>query len=116
MLGVVGVDPDVVVVAVRALADVGERLAAVGRAERARVEQVHGVLVVRIRGDVRVVERALPEAPGRVHQRPARAGIVGREEPAVLVLDERVDAVRIGAGDGDADPADDARRQALGCA
>ena len=91
-----------------------ERLAAVGRSERAGVEQVDGVLAVRVRGDVGVVERALPEAAGRVHQRPARAGIVGRVEAAVLVLDQRVDAIRVRARDGDADPADDAGRQTLG--
>ena len=96
-------------VAVRAGADADERLAAVGGPERARVQHVDDVLVARVGEHVRVVERALADVAPLVDQLPRRAGIVRAEEAAVLVLDERVDAVRIGAGDGDADLADHAR-------
>ena len=47
-----------------------QRLAAVDRAERARVQHVDDVFVVRIGEDVRVVERALPDAARLVHQLP----------------------------------------------
>src|SRR5207237_5610813 len=60
----------------------------------------------------RVVEGALPDVSAGVHQLPCRARVVRAEEAAVLVLDERVDATRIRAGDRDADLADDALRQA----
>ena len=76
MLRVVGIDPEVVVIAVRPLADVGQRLAAVGRAEAAHVQQVDGVFGDRIGDDVRVVERALTDVAVVVHQRPRLAGIV----------------------------------------
>ena len=98
-------------IAVRALSDLRERLAAVGRSERARVERIHRVLVVRVGEHVRVVERALPDRPRGVHELPRRARVVGAEEAAVFVLDERVDATGVGAGDGDADLADEPRRQ-----
>src|SRR4029078_11546450 len=41
------------------------------------------------------------------------AGIVGAVETALVVLDERVDAIRVGAGDGDAHlPVDSLRHPA----
>src|SRR5262249_51299301 len=92
---------------VRPLADVRQRLAPVDRTERARVQRVHGVLVVRIGEHVRVVEGALPDVASGIHQLPRRARIVGAEQAAVLVLDERVDAARIGASDRDAYLAED---------
>ena len=52
---------------------------------------------------MRVVEGALADAARLVHQLPRRAGIVRAEEAAVVVFDERVDAVRVGAGHRDAD-------------
>ncbi len=91
---VVRIDPYVVRVAARELL-LGERLAAVARAERADVLDVDEVLVLRVGEDVRVVERALPEPPLVVDERPRRARVVGAEQPAVLVLDEREHAVRI---------------------
>ena len=112
MLRIVRIDPDVVMIAVRAVADVGERLAAVGRAERARVQRVDDVLVLVIGEDVRVVERALADVAAGVDHLPGRAGIVGHQQAAVLVLDQRVDAVGIRGRQRDADLADHPRRHA----
>ena len=97
VLRIVGVDPEVVIVAVRASADRHDRLAAVGRAEGARVQHVDGVLVARVGEHVRVVEGALPDVAAFVDQLPRRAGIIRAVQTAVLVLDERVHAVRIRA-------------------
>ena len=99
-------------VAVRAAADVGERLAAVGRAERARVQHVDGVFRDRIGDDVRVVEGALPDVAVLVDEHPGAAGVVRDVESALVVLDQRVDPVRVGAGHVDADAPDDAGGQA----
>src|SRR5207247_6709240 len=112
VLRVARIDPEVVMVAVRALADLRERPAAVCRSERARVQRVDDVPVVRIGEDVRVVESALTDIAARVHQLPRRARICGGEEAPVLGLDQRVHTVRVGARDGDADLADHALRQA----
>ena len=61
-----------------------------------------------VREHVRVVERPLPDAPLVVDQLPAVARVVTAEEPAVVVLEERVDPVRIRARDRQPDPPDDA--------
>src|SRR5205814_1659694 len=92
-----------------AAADRVERLDAAAASASAAAPQA---VVARIGDDVRVVERALTDISSRIHQLPRRAGIVGAEEAAVFVLDQRVDAVRVGARDGDADLADHALRQA----
>ena len=88
-------------IAVRAVADVLQRLAAVDRAERARVQHVDGVLVARDRRRRACSRTRAGGCCGRsltsFHVAPASSDT---EEPAVLVLDQRVDAVRVGAGDG----------------
>src|SRR5262245_26387809 len=61
----------------------GHRLAAVARPERADVQRPDGVLVLRVGGDVRVVERALADVATRVRQLPRRPCVVGAEEAAV---------------------------------
>jgi hypothetical protein len=53
--------------------------------------------------EVRVVEGALTDATLVVHQRPRVAAVVAAEEAAVVVLDERVDAIRISRRHGDTD-------------
>ena len=95
VLRIVGIDPDVVVIAVGAVAHVLERLAAVHRPERAGVEGVDDVLVLVVGEHVRVVERALTDVAPGVHHLPGRAGVVGHQQAAVFVFDQRVDAVRI---------------------
>src|SRR5262249_24173441 len=70
-----------------------EVLAAVGGAESAGVEHVHGVARHRVGEDVRVVPSALPEAVVGIHARPGVATILGAEDTALLGLDGRVHAV-----------------------
>ena len=105
-------DPEVVVVPVRH-ADRLERLPPVLRPEQLHVEDVDGVGLLRVGRHVRVVPGPLPELPVFVRPLPGRARVVGAEDPALLGLDHRVDALRSGGGDGDADPAPRALRQAL---
>ena len=109
---IVGIDPQVVVITVRVLADLRQRLAAVGRAEQRRVLHVDDVLVAGVAEHVRVVERALPNRARRVDHLPRRAGIVRHQQAAVLVLDQRIDAIRVGLGVGHANAADHAGRHA----
>ncbi len=110
--GIVGIDPQVMVIAVRVLADLHRRLAAVGRAEQRGVLHVDDVLVAGVAEDVRVVEGALPDGARFVDQLPRRARIVGHEQAALFVLDQRVDAIRIRLGVGQADASDQAGGQA----
>ena len=57
---------------------------------------------------MRVIEGALTNIPILVDERPARAGVVALEEAALVILDERVDTIRVRAGHGNADASDEA--------
>ncbi len=95
-------------IAVGPLTDVGQGLAAVGRAIAADVEQVDGVFGHRIGDDVRVVEGPLADVPVVVRHRPRLAAIVRGEEAAFFVFDQRVDTIRVGARHRDTNLADHA--------
>jgi hypothetical protein len=95
-----------------AAGEVHHGLAAIGGLERADVQDIDGVLVLWIGGDMGVVERALTEIASLIHQLPRGATIVGAEESAVFVLDDCVNAIQIGSRYCDADFSDDAARQA----
>ena len=82
--------------------------AAVARTEERRVLHVDHVLVVMVGQDVRVVEGPLPDPPLVVDELPGVAAVVRPEEPAVRVLEEGVDAVRVRARHGHPDAPDDA--------
>ena len=112
-LGVVGVDPQVMVVAV-GRPDELELLAAVGRAPHPHVENVDGLGVSRVGEDVRVVPGALPEVAVVVDQAESVASVVGAEQPAILGLDQGPDPARPGRRNGHADAALDAVGQSLG--
>ena len=99
-------------IAMCAAAGLRQRLAAVDALELRCVEHVDDVLVLRIGNHVRVVERALPHVSVFIDERPGRAGIVGAEQPALFVFDERIDSIGIGARHAHADATDHARRQA----
>ncbi len=88
-----------------------ERLPAVSRAEGAGVEDVHRVGGLRVGIDVCEVPGALPVPLVVVHALPGVAGVVGAIEPAFLRLDERVDAIAVGAGDAHTDAAQDPFRE-----
>ena len=94
---IVGIDPEVVVVAVPRPDRHVERLAAVGRFVEAGVQRVHRVLRFRVGENVRVVEGALAQLALVVHLRPRRAAVVGSEDAAIFVFDERVETVAVGA-------------------
>src|SRR5262249_36817087 len=106
------VDPQVVVVAVRHR-DRRERLAAVARAPELDVDDVDGVLVLRVGVAARVVPGALAQVAVLADARPGGAGIVAAHEPAVLGLDHRVDALLVGGRHRDADDAERRRGHAL---
>ena len=97
VVGVIGVDPQRVRVAVVG-ADPLNRLAAVDRFPHRRVEYVHGVAIVRVGLNVRVVPMPLAQVSIAVDSLPALAGVVGAVQSAVRIecRNERVDACRIG--------------------
>src|SRR5438309_4404705 len=77
--------------------------AAVGGAERTRVQHVYGIECDRIGEDVRVVPRTLPEAVIGIDPHPAVATVIGTEDSALLRLDSGIDTVGIRAGHGHPD-------------
>ena len=112
MRGIVRINPQIVKVAMRAVADVRRRFAAILRAKHRGVLQVDDVRILGIGEDVRVVEGALANRAVLVDERPVRAGIVALEQPALLVLDERVHAIGVRAGYRNTDAPHDACRHA----
>ncbi len=111
-VGVLGVDPEGVVVAVRRR-DGREGLAAVGRLPAGQVEDPDGVGVARVGDDVHVVPGAAAQLVVVGEALPALAEVVRAEERAVLRLDQRPDAAGARGGGGDAELAEPARRQPL---
>src|SRR4029077_7646517 len=102
---VVGIDPEVVVVAVRD-ADAGEALAAVLGVEEEDVGGVDPVVVLGVGIDVAVVPGALAELAVVAGLGPGLPRVARAEEPPLRRLDDGVEVVRIGGGDGDAVDAD----------
>ena len=92
-LRIARIDPQRMMIAVRGGQQL-EILAAIGRAERAGVQDVYGVERDGVRKDVRVVPGALPEAVVGVDPGPGVAAIVGAEDAAFLRLDGRVEIGR----------------------
>ena len=104
------VDPQVVVVAV-GHGNRRVRLATVGALVEARVEYIDRVTGHRIGVDARVVEGSLAQAAVVADTSPALAAVVRLEHPALVVLDDGVDARAIGARHRHPDLADDAAWQ-----
>src|SRR5581483_11586921 len=112
--GIIGRDPQVVVVTVRR-AHRCEGLAAVLRLPHRGVEHVERAGVLGIGEDVRVVPGALDEVAVAVDQAEAAAAVVAAvDAPLLLVLDERPDAVRARRRDREPDAPQRAGGQALG--
>ena len=103
-------DPQVVVVAVGHVHRL-PRLARIGRPVDVDVQHPHGVLHLGIGVHPRVVERALAEIAPLADPLPRRTGVVGQKEPALVCLDLRVNAIRVGARHGQADLPERAFRQ-----
>ena len=111
-LGLVGVDPQGVVVAMGGRNEV-EALAAVGGAQHAGVERIDGVDRLGVGVDLGEVPGPLADAAVLAHPHPVATRVVGAVQAAVFRLDHGVDAVGVGLGDGHVDAAEDPCRQAL---
>ena len=113
--GILGVDPEVVVVAVRNRHR-REREAAVHRLQERGVQDVHRVRVGRVGDDVGVVPAPAAQPPVAVDPPPALPSVLAPVEPAPLFggCHERIDPARSGGGDRDADPADRRLLRGLG--
>ncbi len=112
-LGLVGVDPQVVVVA-EARADDGEGAAAVDRLVQLDVREVDGVGLPRIGVDPAVVPGALAQRVRRAHPQPLLAAVVAAEETAVRGLHDRPHPVSPRRGHRHPDAADDPLGQPAG--
>jgi hypothetical protein len=111
-LVVVRRDPEIVVVAVWHGEGGIELHAPIVRAKEIHVEHVHPVAVLRICGDVGVVEGTLPQLAVVVGALPGGAGVVGAEDAALRILDDGPDAVAVHGADRDSDAPDHAGGQA----
>src|SRR5712692_5188684 len=101
-IGVLGIPPDVVIVA--APVDAAEQLASIDRLEERAVGNQDLVLVGRRDREVNVVPGAADQLARPVHDAPGCAAIVGAPDRSLILgLDERVHAIRIGRRDGDVD-------------
>src|SRR5882762_3838348 len=90
-----------------------ERFAAVHRAEQPRICDVNGIYIFRISPNMGEIPGALAEAVVVGDERPVLAAVIGPIEPAFFRFDERVDDIRIGAGNGNADAAQRALGDAI---
>ena len=107
--GVVRINPQIVEIAVRAVVHARHRLAAVGRAIGGGVLHVNHVHVLRVGKHVCVVERTLANVAIGIGQLPGFCRIVGDEESAILILDERIHPIRVYRRHRHPDPADHPR-------
>src|SRR5262249_32411270 len=98
-----GVDPDVVMVAVMDAADGLKRLPPVDALEHWNVRAPQHVGVPGIDGNRRVIPGPLAKDALIVGAFPGAAAVVRTEQPALLRLDQRVDAPALRRRDRDAD-------------
>ncbi len=99
---IVGVHPQTVMIAVRRVQTI-PGLAAIHGAEESGIRDVDGVYIFRIGPDMGEIPGALAEAVVVGNERPVLATVVRAIESAFFRFDERVDDIRIGAGNGHAD-------------
>ena len=81
----------------RPVVDDLKRRAAVLAAKDRRVLHVNNVLVLMVGEDVCVVEGALPNAALVIHKLPRRPCVIATEKATVIVLEKRVDNIRVRA-------------------
>ncbi len=103
-IGVVGRDPQVVIVAMR-IDHVAERDPAVRGLEEVDLRRPHGVRILGVGKDLRVVPGPLPQLVVRVHVLPGGAAVVRPVHAARVRLDERPHPRRLGWRDRDPDVA-----------
>src|SRR5205807_7330804 len=110
--GVLGIDPEVVVIAVRDR-ELEEGLAAVVTAPGRDVQHPYRLGIGRMRVDVVVVPGTLPQVTVLARALPGLAEVVRAEHGAVLGFDDRVHAARFRRGRGHADLSQQTLRQSL---
>ena len=96
---VLGVHPDIVVVAAGPVRGLHQRAAAVHRGREEHRGEVEAVGVCRVHREADIVGSALGQVVVGEHQPPGVAGVVGTVEAGALVLEERVPAVGVARGD-----------------
>src|SRR5262245_59305099 len=116
LIGVVRIDPEVVVIAVRPASNVAEALAAVVAGDQWAVGLVKLVLVLRVHDQVGEVERTPDHALAAVKRRPRLAAVVGAIKTVLrhFGFDYGVNDVRLGRGDRDCHTAPWLRGQSFG--
>src|ERR1035437_3901600 len=77
-----------------------KRLAAVVGAVKLDVHRVHGIATLRVGLNSREVKRALADAAIGIYELPGSACVVRLKQASVVGLDQRVDAIGVGPGDG----------------
>ncbi len=108
--GIPGVDPEIVVVAVRR-GDLGEGAPAVGRLPHLEIGHVDRVGVDRVREDVAVVPGAMDQVAVVGDELPRSPAVVRAVEARARRLDDGPDAIAPGRGHADPDLALDPARQ-----
>ena len=111
--GIVHVDPQIMMIAVRTVPRILQRPATIGRAEHRCVLQIDHVGVLVIGDDVRVIKGALTDVATPVRKCPRCAGIVALEQTTVIVLHDGVHAIRIRRAYRHTDATNEATRQPL---
>ena len=107
-----GINPQAVIVAVGRTHEV-EGLAGVDGAIDSSVQDVEGVGIFRVSEDVMEIPGALGEAVVAVDEMPGVTAVVAAVNASLRGFDDGVNPVAIRAGDGHADAAEDAFRQAV---
>src|SRR5438132_4662334 len=110
--GVLGIDPEVVVIAVRDR-ELEEGLAAVVTAPGRDVQHPYRLGIGRMRVDVVVVPGTLPQVTVLARALPGLAEVVRAEHGAVLGFDDRVHAARFRRGRGHADLSQQTLRESV---
>ena len=88
-------------------------LAAIHGAEESGVRDVDSVYIFRVGPDMGEIPGALAEAVVIANERPVLAAVVRAIESALFCFDERIDDIRIGAGNGHADASERALGNAI---
>ena len=111
-IGIVGIDPQAVMIAVGGI-EAFERFAAIVRTEQAGVGDVHLVGIFGVRPNVGEIPGTLTKTMIVVNQGPGGAAVIATVETAFFRFDKRVNHVRIGAGNGHANAAERALGHAV---
>ncbi len=106
-----GIDPQSVIIAVRC-ANEAEGVPAVGRLIHRSIQHIDRIDALGISENVREIPGALREAMIGIDEMPVFAGILAAIDAAFFGFDDGIDAIAVGAGNGDTDAAKNARRAA----